>query len=483
MTKRIAIVGGGFCGAVLALQLLRRAAREVESGPSQGAARGGVPAIWIHLIDGARDASPGLAYSTPSDVHWLNVPTARMSAWPDDPEHFLRWIQTHKPDVRPYSFMPRKLYGQYLRALVDAGVRATSGAARIVPRTGRVRELLPPHSGRGARLLFSDGAAVDADIVVLATGNEAPPDPPGLSPALRESAFYVCDPWRDGTWRNWSADAPLLMVGTGLTMVDVVLERVQRGQVAPIYALSRRGLLPRAHLPQPPSAFEHPDWSWRPSGGTLPSWLREAGRLAALAEELGGDWRCVMDLLRPLTPQLWSALDDRAKRQFLRHLRPYWETHRHRMAPAAAAEIQRLRGVGGLVVLAGRLQGVAIRDQVLAACYHSRGESRTRRLDVDGVINCTGPSSNPAQSRDPLVRQLVSRRLLTPDPAGLGALTDEHGALRDGEGRASTWLFTIGGLRRPSLWEATAVPELRLQADELAVHLLCGKDARTSVDS
>ncbi|HWY24061.1 MAG TPA: hypothetical protein VNX47_04035, partial [Nevskia sp.] len=58
------------------------------------------------------------------------------------------------------------------------------------------------------------------------------------------------------------------------------------------------------------------------------------------------------------------------------------------------------------------------------------------------------------------------------DALGLGLLTDAQGALLDRDGQASTWLYTLGPARKGQLWETTAVPEIRVQAQALARRLL-----------
>jgi len=441
----IAVVGAGFCGAALAYHLAR-----APAGPR------------VTVIDARGEFGPGLAYRTADPRHLLNTPAGRMSALADDPEHFVRWARERDPDVTGGSFLPRGLYGEYLRALMPAR------GGGITCLAGQVVDVRPPAAAGPAALALADGATVVADHVVLAVGNFPPRLPAGLDPAVRADPRYVHDPW--------SAPAPalapaaaVLVFGTGLSALDLALGLAGAGHRGPIHLLSRHGLLPHAHRaagrpphPRPPAIERWP----ATARGTLHA-LRAAAREEAAR---GGDWRDVLADLRPVTQAIWRRWPAVERDRFVRHLRVYWEAHRHRAAPATAAAIAELRASGRLQVHAGRIEDMSLGPDAIAATIRPRGGRSARQLRVEAMLNATGPATDPRAAGDPLLDRLIARGLLVPDP--LGAAVDDDGALLDASGRASTWLHALGGLRRPQLWEATAVLELAPQCQALARRLL-----------
>lgn len=264
-----------------------------------------------------------------------------------------------------------------------------------------------------------------------------------------------------------------MLVGTGLTMYDVAVALALAGHRAPIHAVSRRGLVPRAHRPAPApflaASTERSDpRDWPRSALGL---LRRLRAELAAAAERGCDWRDVLASLRAGTPALWQSLPLRERRRFLEHLRPFWDVHRHRAAPRTAAVVRALREAGQLEILAGRV--TACRPEASGRLHVSLRLRRggERQLSVARWIDCTGPCTELARSADPLVRQLLAHDLARPDPLGLGSATNADGALRDAEGRTDDRLFTLGPLRRGELWECTAVPEIRVAAERLAMRL------------
>ena len=445
----VLIVGGGASGALLAAQLLRNA-----PGPLQ-----------VALLERAGRVGPGLAYSTESPSHLLNVPAGGMSALLDDPEHFLRWIRRVEPATGPGDFVQRRRYGQYLEAVLR---EAREGAA---PGVGlevlRGEALSVSRVGDTARVVLAHGRVLEARTVVLAVGNATPADLPVADGGLYASPHYVRSPWAEGALRHVLPHHSVLLVGTGLTMVDTVLSLADRNHEGRIHALSRHGLLPHVHRPGvvagPPVAPAEPH--------------RIRSILSALRREVrhtreDADWRGVVDALRPLTASLWRGLPEPERRRFLRHLRSFWDVHRHRMAPAVNDILQQLQRVGVMRIHAARVRGFQLTDEgwVLAR-VRPRGSAHEATFRVQHVINCTGPDASIGRGH-PLLRGLLDSRLVRTDALGLGLATDAEGALLDARGRASDMLFTLGPLRRGDLWESTAIPEIREQALALARRLL-----------
>lgn len=445
----VLVIGGGASGTLLAAQLLRNA-----SGP-----------LRVALLERTGRVGPGLAYSTESTSHLLNVPAGRMSAFADDPEHFLRWMRRLEPATAAGDFVQRRRYGQYLEAVLNEAREGAGQGVGLELLQGEVVSISP--AGEGARVVLARGPVLEARTVVLAVGNAPPADLPVADGGLYASPRYVRSPWTEGALRRVQPHHPVLLIGTGLTMVDTVLSLAERRHEGRIHAISRHGLLPQVHRPGvvagPPVAPAEPH--------RLRSILRTLRGQARLLEE-GGDWRAAVDALRPLTASLWRGLPEPERRRFLRHLRSFWEVHRHRMAPAVHDILQQLQASGVLRIHAARVRSFQLSEEggVLAR-VRPRGVSREATFRVQHVINCTGPDASIGRGH-PLLRGLLESGLVRTDALGLGLATDAEGALLDAHGRASGLLFTLGPLRRGDLWETTAIPEIRAQALTLSRRLL-----------
>ncbi|MCP3135829.1 FAD/NAD(P)-binding protein [Pyxidicoccus xibeiensis] len=475
----VAIIGGGASGTLLAMNLLRSARAPFR----------------IVLVERSGRVGRGLAYSTDSSRHLLNVPAARMGAFPDDPEHFLRWLRREQPDTAPGDFIPRQRYGQYLESVLDELVARAPAGVHLETLRGEVMSLRD-EAGR-VRLTLSGGGQLEARMAVLALGNALPSDLRVPDGGLYASERYHRSPWAAGALRDVGRWDSVLLIGTGLTMVDTVLSLEERGHQGVIHALSRHGLLPHVHQSGAlncPTRYASPGirdvlralrqevlrecGEWVGADGTLhpiPIRIRAVLRImrqeVRRATEAGADWRTVVDALRPATVPLWHRMTEGERRRFLRHLRSHWEVHRHRMAPSIGDTVERLRREGRLKLHAARVQSFALEASGVEARLRPRGHGREEVLHVDHVVNCTGPEGSITRGH-PLLRSLAEAGRVCPDVLGMGLATDPHGALLDASGLASGRLYTLGPPRRGELWETTAVPEIRGQARELADHLL-----------
>jgi uncharacterized NAD(P)/FAD-binding protein YdhS len=437
----VVIVGGGGSGTLLAVHLLRQA-------------RGPLEVVMVE----PRRPGRGVAYDAPHHEHLLNVPAGRMSALAEEPDHFTSWLLRTGALVAADSFVPRHLYGLYLGATLDEARRSAPPGVLFRRSAQQVADVAI--AGEGAAVRLADGEVLLTDRVALALGNLPGPGP---LPDLLGDPRYVHDPWADGALLS-TADEPLLVLGSGLTMVDVALGLVARGRRAPIRAVSRRGLWPQAHLLAPGAPVLAP----KPLGreATVLDWLHSVRTQAETARGLGTDWRGVVDALRGITVEIWTGLADAERRRFLRHLRPYWEAHRHRMAPRVARTIDELRRSGRLTVEAARVTATP-RDEGLEVTLRPRRGGPSERLLVQRIINATGMEMDVTTATSSLLRKLLAAGLVRPDPLRLGLDATAYGALRDAAGRASPVLFTLGPPLRGLLWESTAVREIRQQAEAL----------------
>src|SRR5438270_739950 len=440
----VAVVGGGCSGVLAAVHLLTH---------SDGRCR-------VVLIERDAELGGGVAYGTDAPWHMLNAPARAMSAFPGDAHDFTRWAAAVQLTATPNSFLPRRLYRLYLQAtLAGAEQESPSPPFRLRARVTAVH----PRT-HGVIVGLDDGGHVEADRAVLALGNLPPADP---HPALaRAGPRYVRDPWAPRALAGIDHDEPVLLVGSGLTAVDVALTLARRGHGGPIDAVSRHGLLPRRHAPWPQPPTPAPAVRPRP-GLTTRALLRAVVQAVRDAEENGDDWRPVIDGLRPVTPALWCSLSERERRRFLRRAARLWEVHRHRMAPAVASSVDALIAEGRLVVRSGAVNSVAVDAGALRVSMGGAG-SRIVDLRVGHVVNCTGPSTNVAATSDPLLRSLLASGAARSDPLGLGFDVSDDGSLIDADGTPSPVLSTLGPLRRGRLWATTAVPEIRDQACALA---------------
>lgn len=449
----VAIVGGGFAGAVLAAQLLRK---------SFGTAS-------VILIEKGARVGRGVAFGTSCGEHLLNVPARGMSVFPNDPEHFLRWAQLNRGiGVKPGDFLPRQFYGQYVASVLQHEIDLNPG------RFQRVQDEavdLTRVDGM-AEIRLRCGQTVFADKVVLALGNFPPGDPrlPGKTP---HSQHYVADPWAPGALdlsdgNDSKEDASILLLGSGLTSVDVAISLRSRGFRGTIHLLSRRGLLPQSHKATAPWP---PFWDER-SPRTAHGLLRSIRAQIEVAEGQGSGWRAVLDSLRPFTSTIWRSLSHKEQRRFLRHVRPYWEVHRHRVATEIDGSLSSQIQSGQIKVHAGRIMKYEEDSEGVNLTYRNRKTANIERLRVMRVINCTGPEVDCRRIENLLLNNLSRQKLIRPDPLFLGLDTSEHGALIGAHGEPSDFLYTIGPSRKGSLWETTAVPEIRLQASQMSTLLL-----------
>ena len=444
--RRVAVVGAGAAGALTAVQLMRQADRLGR-------------AVGVWLIDPGGRTGPGVAYGTSDPRHLLNVPAGRMSASPDDPGHFLRWLAERDPDAAAGDFVPRQVYGEYLTDLVERTADACTHA-----RLHRVRDEVVAVRGQGAKavLRLAGRGEIRVDAAVLALGSLAPAQD-WAGAALRESGRFVADPWAPGALGGPAGEGDVLLVGTGLTMVDVAGTLARADRV--VYAVSRHGLLPQEHLPVAAPPAEAPPELDGSLG--LDVLRRNVRRHLSATRRACGDWRPALDGLRPVTAALWQQLPVADRVRFLQEDLRVWEVHRHRMAPATAAMLRGLLASGRLRTGAGQLVGaVPVGDAVEVAL------SDGTRLRVSAVVNCTGAPAGPPGTVNPLVRCLLERGYGRTGPAGLGLDTAGDGRLLPAAGAPALRLWTVGAARRGNLLETTAVPEIRAQAAEVAGNVL-----------
>ncbi len=435
--RTIAIIGAGFSGTLLAVNLLDQTDANVV------------------LIERAPERiGRGVAYSTQESNHLLNVRAGNMSAFPDEPDHFCNWLQAKgSDDIK--SFVPRHIYGDYLSETLAASLAKWPDRIRILQ--GEAVSIT--ETDDAAVVQLSSGDPIAADRLVLSLGNLPPHDPVDDLRHQLSPERYIADPWSYSGGAELSEQDVVLIIGTGLTAVDVILRLISGGFKGKIMALSRRGLRPHRHiegLPRPKAVFERPAQTL--SG--ISKWLRQASATQ--------DWRLSVDSIRPITQIIWSSLDIRTRQRFLRHARPFWDVHRHRTAPVVADQLDELISSSKLEFVGGKPQlFVEVADKVIVH-WRPRGHNTIHQMVATKIINCTGPQGDVLRSDDAQIVQLLKAGQIRPDILRLGIDTDSYGYVIGSDGKASRHIMAVGPMTRSSLWEVVAVPDIRSQVSNLA---------------
>ncbi len=455
LVRTIVIVGGGFCGTVVAANLLRR--------PPPGPTR-------LVLIERDGAVGRGVAYADRGFPYLLNVPASRMSANTAAPNEFLEFVQRRIPNAGGEDFMPRALYGEYLQEFLMAAQLSAPSNVRLDVLHGEVTNVRRLERHLPLQIELRDGRKLTADDVVLALGNPKPASLAVAAPVLDHPA-YVADPW--STELQFSREQKILLIGTGLTAADVINAASIDAQRTPtLHALSRHGLVPPRQTAFRPDAFKGDGNALILAASTSLRGLTKSVRLLAReAESVGGDWREAITFVRNMAPTIWQRLSEHDRVRFLRHLRALWDVHRHRLPLQLIQRIDALRKAERLHIHAGQLLRFADRDGRIEVTWRRRG-TRSEHTEVfDRVVNCTGPDYAIERSTEPLWRSLVQCGLCVSDPLGLGLRTGPRGAVIDADGWPGPHLFYVGPMLRADLWEATAASELRVHAERLATLL------------
>ena len=440
----VAVIGAGFSGTMASVQLIAHLPADRS----------------VLLCERGEQFGRGRAYNKINPDHLLNVRAANMSAYPDRPGHFEAWLANRDDTIKPCiditpagTFASRELYGRYLAEILTDAVSGSD-----VPRLQLVNDAIVDIWPDGEHLtLRSEGGRVyPAAAVILAMGN--------LTGSPKPASRYWSDPWRTSAYGRLHAHLPVLIVGTGLTMIDAVATLRRHGFEGRIVALSRRGLLPARHeatAPWPTPTFSTAE------AGSLSLLLSRLRNEVAMAHAAGLGWRSVIDALRPITDTLWRGFSAADRSRFLRHLRPYWDVHRHRAAPSAGVKIADEIAAGNLVVRAGRITTISDGPNHARVTYRPRGTLGHETLDVQCILDARGVGS-VGETDDPLLSRLIGRGLVRPGPFGIGlhAEADFSVPIPGRNGGARFW--TLGPLLRGVLWECSAVPDIRNQAAELA---------------
>ncbi|PZE25644.1 hypothetical protein DEI86_10095 [Curtobacterium sp. MCBD17_028] len=415
----VVVIGGGASAVYVTVALRERAgARDL-------------PAPDVTIVARETPVGRGLAYGHAEAHHRLNSPAGKMSVSAGDAAHFVRWCADHGYDVAPGDYVERRLFGDYLVDVAEHLVADPDHPVHVV----QGEAVGCTTDDDGAHVVLADGSTIDADVAVLALGNP----PPATWPT--GAAVQIGDPWASGALDRVPDGSRVLLVGTGLTMVDVATSLARREAGITMTATSRHLLLPAEHLSAPVA----PGPGLDPTVSTLGGLAHELGVQLRAAEDAATPWQAVIDGMRPRLMEHWTGMDEADRRRFVEHLARRWDVHRHRMAPSVHAELQGL-------VDGGVLRFVADADP----------------SGFDAVVFCTGPTAVTTPGWSPVVDALLERGRILPEPLGLGLDADWSGAVRDDHGDVDGRLLAIGHALRGALWETTAIGEIRIIANRVA---------------
>jgi uncharacterized NAD(P)/FAD-binding protein YdhS len=456
--KTVAIIGGGFCGTLAAVNLVRLSTKPLR----------------VILVNYKYPLARGVAYGTTHPEHLLNVVARNMSAFPDLPSHFVDWLRTRAEFANvpvadlSEQFIPRQIYGDYLQSILFWQTQPLTlpGLTRIDVIDNEVLDIVPADGG--ARVLLKGGETLPADLVLLATGNRAPGDIMPPHSAVGHPAYC------ENPWRGWIEKLPdpredVLLVGTGLTMIDAFLTLRTLEWGGTIYAVSRNALLPLSHFKGSDYPPFPPDAPWTLGLRALVALTEEH---CARLKEQGKNPALVVDKLRPFTQRIWRSFSLAEKQEFCRQHRARWNVVRHRIPPSVARQIETAQKAGGLCILKGKLGAVQADGSRLRVTVDPGNGEPPHHLVVGLLVNCTGPRDGVANGQETLFQNLVQRGLVRSDELGMGIEVTPAFAVVGKDGGTSDFLFAVGPLLRGTLWETTAVPELRAQTYQVAQALL-----------
>jgi uncharacterized NAD(P)/FAD-binding protein YdhS len=445
--KRIVIIGGGISGHLVLINLLRLRPAE---------------AMEITLVEKVNGEKLGLAFSVEEDIFLLNVPACNMSAFFDEEDHFVNWLRSIGYDFTSVSYVPRKIYREYIRQVLAEMMQSASHRHK----TSVICDEAVDIDNVGKIIFLKSGLSLSFDKAILAIGQIYSKELPLESRLYKGSKFYHHSPWGENIYNRVNPEEKVLILGTGLTMIDTFLVLSKYGHQGNITAVSRHGLIPAENS----LAGSRPDLECELlREDSLIGILKIVRRHILMALIKGSEWQTVIDSMRPYTHKIWMRLSDSERRSFLNHLRHYWDSARHRVPPSTYAFIRKTMAEGRLVVNAGRIMKIeCVTEQGLEVTWRSRESGGLRNLSVGRVINCMGPETNYKCIDTPLIRNLIFRGILVSDDFNLGVCTLPDGRLVASDGSASDDLITLGAPLKGTLWETTAVPEIRLQAYKLA---------------
>lgn len=436
----IGIVGAGFGGVSLVAALAAATTLSVH----------------VVLIEKTGEFGAGDAYGTPYPFHLLNARAMDMSVYEHDPEHFVQWL-SHSDLAAPYlakdqplalQYLPRFIYRHYLQSVLAHLEQQSPSPLTITRMTADI--IRSESVGHQTELMARGGERVLVDKVVFCLGN--PPVPP-FPFAVPQDMQVIESPWEYTRMAAIHKEANVAIVGSGLSMIDAVLSLHHAGHQGKITAVSRHGLLPLPH------SAENVTLDWQPKATTLRALVKAVREKAAAVVREGGDWRSLMSTLRHAMPTWWASASVSTREQWLRHVLPYWNIHRHRVHDALHHLLETLAKQGQWQLLSGRV----IKLENKSLWVQARGTHERQCIQAEWVVNCMGSGLRWKKGVFSVLDHLLETGCATLDSQSLGlAITPDH-ALIQKNGEASDTYYALGPLVKGMTWESIAAPEIRKQ--------------------
>lgn len=463
--ENIAIIGGGFCGTLTAIHLMKDQHLPVH----------------IHLINSGYPIAKGVAYDPHTPSLLLNVPNGRMSAFDSIPDHYVQWLRSTVPfdqiskDELSAGFSTRAKYGDYLEELWEEAISEIPRNKQITVYNDYAEDITEDNTGWQIHL--RNHPVLKAGAVVLATGNGLPRFPDGIDQSTKESKRYFGDPWKRDCVQNLEKQHDILIVGNGLTMVDTAISLQESGFNQTIYTISPNGYKLKPWK-EPKDPYTNIDIPATLNGGTtLLELVKILNRHRKIANGLDQSIYPVIDAMRPYTSGLWRSFGTVEKQQFVKYLNSFWGSVRHRLPLRNLEQIEELCAENKLITCKGYIVSSVESRDCISITLNCSGT--LKQLNVQRIINCTGPETHIKKQSNQLLIRLEERGVLSAGPCNIGiSAHPENGCIATS---ASQKLFVIGSNLKGTLWESTAVPELRGQAKELARHILSGISTKGSL--
>jgi len=455
----IAIIGGGFCGVSTLIQLCRQCSQPLS----------------IRLINKDHELAKGIAFSSYNENHLLNVAAGKMSVLPDIPGHFTSWVlsrseyKMYHTDSLPELFLPRVIYGEYMKSVLEDHLKNIPSYLDVKIIGDEAVNI--KSSGEMAKVMLKNGHTIQAHKVILATGNFVPADPAIENMNFySEASGYFANPWTADAVTALAERGNVLIIGTGLTMVDNVLSIVEKGFTGKITAVSTKGFFPLSHKKTTPyrEILDEID----PVAPLVHQYRIFKNHIRkVLHQNITGE--VVVDAVRPLTQRIWLNLELKEKKSFIQHLRHLWGVARHRLPGDVHDKMTGLIRDGRLEIVPARLSNMEMTSEgkIKATILHRKTATKSI-LTVDRVINCTGPQTDIRKIKNELIRNLLREGLICTDEMLLGMNAQPDGTILNRRAEPSPFLLTLGSNLKGILWESTAVPELRMQAQQMAKKIL-----------
>ena len=450
--KDIIIVGGGYSGTMLAVNLLKNITKQE---------------IKITIINEGNSFSRGLAYQAWDDNFLLNVPAGNMSALDSMPNNFVEYCKQIDPAFNEGSFVSRRIYGDYLEKTLEVAEReAGSGINRIF---GQVVTLQKNLNENGFNLHLADGQILQAGKVVLALGHFLP-NSLSILETFKTDANYLSNPWDFSKLDKLPKNLPVLIIGTGLTAIDTLFRLTSVFQ-REVILISRKGLHPQGHrvTPKLPLFNNFPSYL-NQSNLTVRNCFRALRNEVSRRNLKGGDWRDVINELRAYTPEIWARFSNKEKKRFLDHVVRFWDIHRHRIAPIAFQRFEKLLNSNQVKINVGRITKCSKIKNGFE--IDLRQGEEIKKFFVGGIVNCIGPNSDLSTISSPLISQLLKDGLISQDVTKVGLMVSDEYEVIGSDGVNIPNLYYVGPMLKAKFWEAIAVPELRQHARKVAERLL-----------